>query len=178
MSQNNGGSQSNTFVTGMVLYHRTDIYNAYRKAVSKQTWSKDASAQANFHTQTHGGGSDCKNEITLHFEWTGAYSSGSPSRWPGGPNVLFPVNWEFSSCLWSLVLFPGTQSGLRLTGYSCVEIPDDADAEHKNFLLEKLKELLAQPVDISVPLQHEQTMVPIPSLPQKGWISSLWEKLS
>lgn len=160
----------------MILYHRTDIYNAYKKVVSGQTWSKDGYQQANFHTEKHGGGSDCKNEITLHFNWSGSCENGEPSKWPGPPNVLFESNWPGSSSLWSLFLFPGTNVGLTLTGYSNIEIEGCDDVKHKEFILNKIKEMTIDPIDISVPTVSNRKIIALPELPMKSLFSRLLGK--
>ncbi|MDB1113902.1 hypothetical protein [Pseudomonas extremaustralis] len=161
----------------MILYHRTDIYNAYKKVVSRQTWSKDCYQQANFHTEKHGGGSDCKNEITLHFNWSGSCANGEPSKWPGPPNVLFESNWPGSSSLWSLFLFPGTNAGLTLTGYSNIEIEGCDDVKHKKFILNKIKEMTIDPIDISVPtVSKRKIIISVPELPMKSLFSRLLGK--
>lgn len=63
-----------------VMHHRTDVYAAYKIIKSKHIWSKDGYEQANFHTERYGGGSDCKNEITLNFEWRGSYIDSTPYK--------------------------------------------------------------------------------------------------
>jgi len=159
----------------MIFYHRTDIYNAYKKIASQQTWSKDGYSQANFHTEKYGGGSDCKNEITLHFEWNGKIANGEPNEWPGPPNVLFEKMWSGNSeKLWSLFLFPGTNSDLVLTGFSNIEIQEGDDFEHKNHVMKEIEKLLISPIQVAVPHKNQRKNIVVPQLPKNSLFSRLF----
>lgn len=156
------------------MHHRTDVYAAYKIVKSKHIWSKDGYEQANFHTERYGGGSDCKNEITLNFQWRGAYIDTTPDKWPGSVNTLYRSPWAGApESLWALILFPGTNKGLELVGYSNVDIPDDDEKEHKKHLLGLIDGMLGEKVYVSVPYKHERATLTIPQLKP----SSFWAKI-
>lgn len=146
----------------MKVYHRTDIYSAYQIAKNQKIWSDYPYGQANFHTEKYGGGSDCKNEITLEFEWKGACVKGSPRQWPGNVNTLYSINWLGNDdLLWSLCLFPGSNNGLYLNGFCEVAIPDDNNKVKKEGALILLKTLIQCPILLEVPFRDTtiQTIV-------------------
>lgn len=148
----------------MEIHHRTGVYAAYKIVKSQNIWSKDGYEQANFHTERYGGGSDCKNEITLNFEWNGSYVANPPDEWPGQVNTLYRNPWVGApESLWALILFPGTNQGLELIGYSNVEIEENNEAEHKRFLLKLIDKMIGENLAVSVPLRSERTSVAIPS---------------
>lgn len=147
----------------MKIYHRTDIYSAYQIAKSQQIWSNDPYGQANFHTEKYGGGSDCKNEITLEFEWKGVCVKGTPRPWPGNVNTLYSINWLGNDdLLWSLCLFPGSNNGLYLNDFFELAIPDDNNKVKKEEILDLLKMLMQCPILLEVPFRDTriQTIVP------------------
>ncbi len=159
----------------MDMHHRTDIYTAYKIIKSRQIWSKDGDGQANFHTQKHGGGSDCKDEITLNFRWDGRHDQRAPVSWPGSANTLFYVPWEGNNqLLWSLTLFPSTDTNLYLTGYSDAEIPEDDETEHKEYLLGLIESELNSDIPVSIPYDSKKRTTAVPNLPILLRIARIW----
>lgn len=153
----------------MKIYHRTDIYSAYQIAKSQQIWSNDSYGQANFHTEKYGGGSDCKNEITLEFEWKGACVKGEPQQWPGNVNTLYSINWLGNDDhLWSLCLFPGSNSGLYLNDFCEVAIPDDDNKIKKEATLALLKDIIQCQILLEVPFTDARIKTIIPTKNSKS----------
>ncbi|MBN0979190.1 hypothetical protein JTY93_19400 [Pseudomonas hygromyciniae] len=159
----------------MKMHHRTGVYAAYKIIKSAQIWSKDGFGQANFHTEIYGGGNDCKNEITLHFEWDGEIEERSVNIWPGERDVLYICPWYGNpERLWSLVLFQGTSKHLTLTGCSNFE-PTEEDIEHKKYVKFLIDEMTRQRISFSVPFPASRASVAIPQMRKKTfWSRFLW----
>lgn len=136
----------------MIIYHRTDVDTAFKIVISKQIWSKDGYGQANFHTEKYGGGSQCKNELTLAFEWKGKVLENEPKKWPGKKNILYCVPWAGDTDrLWSMVLFKGTDENLFFIGLDKIEIPVDEEKKNKEETIRFINSKLKAPLAIKVP---------------------------
>lgn len=147
----------------ITIYHRDSIYLAYKVIKSQHIWSEDGQGQANFHTSRFGGGSECQQEITLIFEWTGPveFKADSSKR---NPNTLYWEPWGDSEALWSLTLGIGTTDGLKLVGISDVQISDsDPERAEKIYVLSQLAKLLVNNIEISNPEPSERKFTQVPT---------------
>jgi hypothetical protein len=151
----------------ITIYHRDTIYTAYRICRSRQIWSNDGHQQANFHEEKFGGGSICGDEVTLIFEWDGPLET-TPTQWPASPNILYRIPWDGNkNSLWSLVLFPGTEHGLKLVGLSHATILDnDLEFDHKKFLLSAMASLIVGGAEITVPIATKRRRYSCPPMPR------------
>ncbi|EJE8535942.1 hypothetical protein ACWOVX_004248 [Vibrio vulnificus] len=164
----------------MDLYHRTSIYTAYKIINSQQIWSNDGYEQANFHTEKFGGGSDCEDEITLHFKWSGGSPIELPNKWvgnipshvpvpkkwPGLPNTLYKAYMSGKSKLWALVLFPGTVQNLAIVDCSDVTIKSERELKYKEYIFKEiLNSLSNSPIPVSVPEPKNRRNIHLPKLP-------------
>ncbi|MCY1404342.1 hypothetical protein D9M71_195480 [compost metagenome] len=141
----------------MKIYHRTKIETAYKIVKTRQIWSKDPYAQANFHNQKFGGGSDCHDEITLEFMWSGTMQKSEP--WPASPNVLHWTSWEGApDTLFTLALFPGTSDHLTLVGVSNISPSDNYPLSNriKEEYIAYIKHQCSYGLPIQVPTKAER----------------------
>lgn len=65
---------------------------------------------------------------------------------------------------------------MTLTGYSNIEIEGCDDVKHKEFILNKIKEMIIDPIDISVPTVSNRKTISVPELPMKSLFSRLLGK--
>lgn len=161
-------------MTISTIYHRDSIECAYQVCKSGQLWSEDPHSHANFHTNKYGGRSQVKSEVTMIFEWRGE-RQGKCSNWPGQPNVLYHVPWEGNpDSLWSMVLFPGTNAGLRFVGISNIVLLDsDPEFRDKLHALKEIAELLREQPNVVVPHDHERVIFTCPPAPNRGLAARL-----
>lgn len=165
--------------TAITIHHRDTIYAAYKICLSRQIWSQDGYQQANFHENELGGGSICGDEVTLSFQWAGPVEQ-SPRKWPGRPNILYRVPWlGNANSLWSLILFPGTNTGLKLVGISHVSISADQELEHKQFLVSEMAKLVVGCPQVIVPTADQKLICTCAQLPPQSfwnWMKRAWSR--